>query len=104
MKKLHLSLSAEADIQSIFSYTLETWGELQFEKYVQIIDEALELITSEHNHPLIRQREDLFPECQSIKAGHHVIFFRLHNKTIEVIRVLHQKMDIPSYFNLEEEE
>jgi plasmid stabilization system protein ParE len=44
-----------------------------------------------------RLRTDLKPRYRSLKAGRHIIFYREIADGIEVIRILHEAMDLPDH-------
>ncbi len=46
-----------------------------------------------------RRREELAPDLRSLPVGNHVIFYRVRDDGIEVIRVLHGARDIDAIFN-----
>lgn len=92
-RPLWLSIHAERDLANIFEYTLERWGERQFERYRQLLAVALDQLTMDPRPPHSRAREDLFPGCRSVNAGRHVALYRVGEPAIEVARILHQSMD-----------
>jgi toxin ParE1/3/4 len=103
MRKLHLSPAAVEDLENILQYTLDTWGGKQFALYFAAFQQAFDTILFNPETPLSVKREELFPDCQSICSGHHVVFFRRRNRNIEIVRVLHERMDFLKHFEEEEE-
>lgn len=93
-----LSGPAEQDIETILRYTLAKWGNVQFENYFNLIQITLSEIDADPNCLTCRQREDLFEGCCSQSFGKHVVFYRVANSQIEVVRILHQMMDHRSRF------
>jgi toxin ParE1/3/4 len=89
---LALASEAEDDLEDIFSYTLQTWGEQQLADYAGVIERALEAIAS--NPFLGHSRADLTPGYRCFIAGRHLIIYRIEEETIYVLRVLHERMDI----------
>ncbi len=102
MRKLHLSPAAAEDLQNILHYTLYTWGEKQFNLYLASFQAAFDSLLLDPETPLSKKRGELFPDCRSIQSGHHVVFFRLLKGDIEIIRVLHEKMDFLRHFEEKE--
>lgn len=86
--------SALTDLKDIARYTRKTWGREQEQIYIQCIFDAFEKIAT---------RDAFTVECSHIKAGclkckvnHHLIFFQwLTDGRPEIIRILHEEMDIP---------
>lgn len=92
---LLLSPSAIRDIQSISSYTLQTWGSEQEHRYLRGLWNRLTAIGS--NPESFRTREDLAEGCRSARYEKHVIFFSVQGDTLQVIRILHEAMDFCSH-------
>jgi len=93
MKKYSLSRKAEEDIRGIWDYTADMWGVEQAEKYLKGLEKRLEQL-SDTPDTLGVKRESLKPDYMSSLYENHVIFFIKSENSIEVIRVLHQRMDI----------
>ncbi|QPJ61305.1 MAG: type II toxin-antitoxin system RelE/ParE family toxin [Candidatus Nitronauta litoralis] len=93
---LLLSLEAEDDIRDILQYTLETYGEQQLLVYQEKLDQALATVL---NNPGVgHKRPDLPPEYDAYPEGEHILIFRVKEKTIYVVRVLHGRMDFHRVF------
>lgn len=93
MPHLLFSPAAQIDLGGIYDYTLETWGIDQAEHYVRELHNTCHDLASGNgkgrNASHIRQ--GYFKQSY----GSHFIFYRHPNpETMEVIRILHQKMDI----------
>lgn len=93
MKKYTLSRKAEQDIIEIWDYTVNKWGEGQAEEYLKGLELRLIQI-SESPDTIGINRENLKPGYMSNFYGKHIIFFKKTGKSIEIIRVLHQRMDV----------
>jgi toxin ParE1/3/4 len=102
MRKLHLSPAASEDLENILQFTLDSWGEKQFEVYLSFFQETFDSIQKDPECLLSQGRDEIFKACRSIRSGHHVVFYRLKNKNIEIIRILHEKMDFSRHFEEEE--
>lgn len=89
--KFHLVFAdlAQRDIDDILAYTIENWGEEQLEKYKIMLDTALKNI---EQNPKIG-KPGLLSGLRGFPAGSHVIFYRIDDTSISVIRVLHGHMD-----------
>jgi len=89
-----LSPAAEADLDGIWQYTSETWDIDQADRYVTQLIEAFSAVAT----GALRGRpiEEVRTGYLKIAAGSHFIVFRLAGAKIEIIRILHQRMDIPS--------
>lgn len=89
-KTYSLSLSDEAieDFRDVLSYTMQMWGEQQVEEYATILHKSLTAIEQD---PLIG-KDDL-PPYRHVRAGKHVVFYRLTGDKVKVSRILHSAMD-----------
>jgi toxin ParE1/3/4 len=86
-----LSPRAQADLEEIWDYTADHWDMDQANRYLLEIRGAIETVVRE---PLRGRR------CDHIRAGYfryaagsHVLFYRIVADGIDIVRVLHQRMD-----------
>ena len=91
MKRYRLSRLAEADLESIWDYSATHWGVDQAEVYVRDLQRAIEAVTV--NPRLGRPCDEIRPGYFKRVIGSHVLFYRAGDEFIEVIRILHQRMD-----------
>ena len=93
MSSFTLTNMAKADLKEIGHYTLEKWGREQRNHYLSILDACFQRLAS---NPLKGK------DCSEIRYGYrkfnaasHVIFYRqTPSDTIEIVRVLHGRMDL----------
>lgn len=76
----------------MYLHTLQTWGKEQYNQYRLLLRKALDRIADRPT--LGKKRDELCSGCLSYPAGRHVIFYRCTETGIEVIRILHDSMDI----------
>lgn len=91
-KPYHLSPTAELDLRDIWLYTFRNWSQQQADRYHRDIIAAivaLALGTKQGRVADIRQGYLKFP------SGTHVIYFRDRGDRLDIIRVLHARMDAP---------
>ena len=86
-----LSPRAQSDLREIWDYTVERWGMEQAEIYVRTIRSAVERIAE--NPGQGRQCDEIRPGYFKYASGSHVLFYRRISDGIDVVRVLHQRMD-----------
>jgi toxin ParE1/3/4 len=96
MRQLLFSPAALNDLDGIYDYTFETWGIDQAEHYVGEPNEAChDLATGNikgRNVDFIRQ--GYFKKS----VGSHFVFYRFSKpQTMEVMRILHQRMDFEAH-------
>jgi toxin ParE1/3/4 len=91
-----LTSKAYEDLKSIAIYTQENWGESQRNIYLKMMDDAFNELSDNPNRG--RKIDDIRTGYYKYKIGKHIIFYRLVSESdIEIIRILHQKMDIESH-------
>lgn len=94
--KYKISQEANQDIEDIWLYTYENWSPEQADRYFNLIIDEIEYLAK-------------YPEsgkdCSEIRKGYfrsriksHFIFYKINRKKegIEIIRILHERMDIKS--------
>ena len=91
-----LSPRAQADIDDIWKYTAEHWGDEQAARYLREIRRAIETVA--RNPRRGRPCDDIRAGYRKFPAGAHLIFFRLVEEHVDVVRILHQSMDFDRHF------
>ena len=88
-----ISEKANEDLENIWLYTYENWSQEQADRYYNLILNETEYI-SEHFESG-KSFEHIRKGYRSTKVKSHLIFYRKSIiDTIEIIRILHQRMDI----------
>lgn len=97
--KYIISVEASKDIENIWLYTFENWSQEQADRYFNLIIDEIENIS---NDPLSGK------DYSNIREGYfrsrvksHFIFYKVNSKKkeVEIIRILHQQMDIEPWLN-----
>lgn len=92
MHRYRLTPSAKSDLIDIWNYTVGTRGEKQAEKYLQDIENKLNQLAD--NPELGKQRPEIVPGYYSFPVRKHIIFYIISDSYIDIIGLLHGKMDI----------
>ena len=92
MAEFSLRPKAIADLEEIWRYTVDTWGEAQAERYVRLINESFRQIAD--NPSLGRSCDVICEGYRKRSVGRHVIFYRTIDGDVEVVRILHDRMDV----------
>ena len=92
MPNYRLTPVAKSDLLEIWNYTVETCGVKQAEKYLVNIEIKLEQLAD--NPKLGRQRPEIRPGYYSFPVGKHIIFYLHSGKHVDIIGVLHGRMDV----------
>jgi toxin ParE1/3/4 len=88
----NFSRRAKADVRDIWAYTSDYWGREQAEIYLGLIEAAVEAIAADPK--LGRPCNDVRQGYRKYLVGAHVLFYRMKGKTVFVVRILHQRMDV----------
>lgn len=91
MYKVRLTPAARDDLKEIWNYSYDTWGEAKADAYLMAIDAKFRTI--EENPKIGRRRPDIKPGYYSIRAIKHVVFYVLDGQYINIIGVIHERMD-----------
>lgn len=97
--KYKLSVEATNDLEDIWLYTFKNWSVEQADRYFNLLMDEVEFISE---NPLTGKdyshiREGYF----RTRVKSHFIFYKTNadKNIIEVVRVLHQQMDIDERLN-----
>lgn len=84
---------ALTDINEIWVYTAENWSIEQADRYYNLILDEIEYIAK--NFERARDFNHVRKGYRGSKVKSHIVFFRkLAGGGVEVVRVLHERMDI----------
>lgn len=86
-----LSPRAQADIDAIYDYTALHWGESQAELYIRQLRSALEIIADTRAG---RACNEIRTGYYKYPSGSHLLFYRWTGAGAEIVRILHQSMDV----------
>jgi toxin ParE1/3/4 len=86
-----LSPAAVGDLAEIWRYTARKWSPEQADTYQDQFVAAFEGLGAgtKKGRPV-----DVRPGYLSYPVGSHLIFYRERNSQIEVVRILHSRMDV----------
>lgn len=90
MYRVHQQAKARKDLRGIWRYSYENFGAEQADKYFCALESGVETI---RDNPLIGVSCDhIRSGYRQFKVNEHYIFYRITNKTIHIVRVLHDTM------------
>jgi toxin ParE1/3/4 len=87
-----VSKAAVSDLEEIWQYTRDTWPIEQADRYYTLIMDEIEYICNNPNSG--KSMEHARKEYRASKVKSHLIFYRVINNVVRVIRILHERMDI----------
>lgn len=95
MVKVILRREAINDLTDIWDYTLQEWSENQADNYYETIKSACKEIGI--NPSIGKSYTEIGKHLLGLKLGKHIIFYHsISDDEIEVIRILHERMDLES--------
>ncbi len=98
MAKCFLTNKAIEDLSKIWDYTYEVWSENQADYYYELIIKTCNEIAE--TPEIGKHYPEISTELFGFNSGKHVIFFRkIPLKGIEVLRILHGRMDLKNRLN-----
>ena len=93
IKKYRISEKAIEDLKKIWLYTLKKWSLEQADRYHELIINEIEFITDNFN--IGRNIDYVRSGYRISKVKSHLIFYKkINDNIIEIVRILHQNMDI----------
>ncbi|MCA1763386.1 MAG: type II toxin-antitoxin system RelE/ParE family toxin [Cryomorphaceae bacterium] len=93
MAKVIFRQGAIDDLNDIWDYTFEKWLENQADKYYAAIKFSCKAIGEYPD--LGKEYFHISQNLLGLKSGNHIIFYHLiSDDEIEVIRILHERMDL----------
>jgi len=86
---------AQNDLEEIWFYTYEEWGLVQADSYLQSLITRFDCLAKSPYSG--RKRDDIKTDYYCFPEGTHLIFYTIHENTIDIIGIPHQRMDIVSH-------
>ncbi|MDQ6471825.1 type II toxin-antitoxin system RelE/ParE family toxin [Flavobacterium sp. LHD-80] len=95
MAKYHLTNKAVEDLEDIWNYTFDEWSEKQADKYYLLLLGSCQEVAE---NPCLGKKYDIVAEkLLGYKSNEHILFYQIiSNIEIEIIRILHGRMDLKS--------
>ena len=94
--KYKISKEATKDLENIWLYTFKNWSIEQADRYFNLVINEIEYLSENPNSG--KDYNDIRKGYFRSQVKSHFIFYRINSKInkIEIIRILHQQMDIES--------
>ncbi|MBC7904069.1 MAG: type II toxin-antitoxin system RelE/ParE family toxin [Gemmatimonadaceae bacterium] len=96
MKKLPYVISNKAlsDLEVIWNYTSDNWSVSQADRYYLLIIDEIEYISKQPEAG--KAMNHVRKGYRASKVKSHLIFYSINNEIIQIIRILHERMDVDS--------
>lgn len=97
---VRLSAAAEADFHNIIRWTFENFGENQARAYADVLSSAIAALADGPEILGAKERVDIAQGIFTLhtaregRKGRHFVMYRVHGPGIDVLRLLHDTMDI----------
>jgi len=108
MARFRLARPAQIDLANILARSAERWGAEGRQRYAAVLVAAMRQVADEPEGPLTKKRTELrsgirsfhvryarrSDDAATVRRPVHVLYYRIaHEGVIEIVRVLHEKMD-----------
>ena len=100
---VRLGRQAEQDYLEILQWTTKTFGKGQARIYAETMARAIEALEDGPDVVGARTCDDIQPGIRTLhiarqgRAGRHFVVFRVTGSEIDVLRLLHDSMDLPRH-------
>ena len=92
--QLKLTPKARADLDAIWDYTARQWDEKQAEIYLASLGQTMQLLVE--NPGLGTKLDHVKSGYRKFPAASHLLIYKSTPTAIEVMRILHKRMDVES--------
>ena len=92
-----ITKKAVSDLEEIWHYTVEKWSAEQADRYYNLIFDEINYICRNINAG--KSMEHVRKGYRASKVKSHLIFYRVLGETVEIIRILHELMDVGNRLN-----
>jgi toxin ParE1/3/4 len=99
--RVRLGAAAEVDFADILKWSTENFGARQSRLYRDILVQAIGELADSPNVAGSRARDEIMAGLRTLhvarrgRRGSHVLMYRVApNSTIEIVRILHDRMDL----------
>ena len=93
MSRFSLTKQAIEDLREIGRYTQKRWGQDQRRRYLALLDQCFHTLAENPNQG--QRCDEIRSGYRKFPSGQHIVFYCEQNTGgIEIIRVLHERMDL----------
>ncbi|UVC17868.1 type II toxin-antitoxin system RelE/ParE family toxin [Mesorhizobium onobrychidis] len=94
-RTVRLSPKAKADLDDIWDHSLKDWGLERAEAYILTVHSIINLI--DQFPAMAKNAENIRPGLLKYPIGSLVLFLRIGDQYIDIVRILHQRLDYPRH-------
>ena len=92
---------ARQDLLGIWLFTCEAWGEAQADQYLGDLDAKFQLLAN--NPRMSPERTEFQPPVRICHHARHLIVYREAEGGIDIVRVLHDRMELSEHLSYAKE-
>lgn len=97
MRRVVFSPRAQLDLDEIWEYSADRWNIEQADSYVRgLVHACIELASGTRDG---RDAGDIRPGYFKFTVISHVIFYKESNGIMDVVRILHQQLDVTRHLD-----
>ena len=88
--------TADSDLEKIFHYSVENWGEDRASQYIYTLVDSFQqladgsMMGDDYGH--------IRPHLYACRVASHRVFYKMTEEGVSIYRVLHQAMDFKRHF------
>ena len=97
MRLYIFSKEAENDLMEIYHYGFLNYGESKADLYISALKDQCQFLSC--NPSICRERKELTPPVRIYHHKKHLIIYTLEAAYILIVRICHERMDIPRYLD-----
>lgn len=104
--RVRLTQQAERDLHDILRWTAENFGTLQAKNYAETLMAAIEALSEGPDIQGTKERDELAPGARVLhvarhgrKGRHFLVFRAVEEQVVEVLRLLHDSMELTKHMS-----
>lgn len=109
--RVRIGAAAELDFANILKWTAENFGERQSRSYRDNLVQAIGDVAADPHHIASSTRDEILPGLRTLhvgrrgRRGRHLLLYRIaQGRIIEIVRILHDSMDLQRHVSSPTEE
>jgi toxin ParE1/3/4 len=96
MPNFSLTETAKSDLKNIARFTQKRWGREQRNHYLKTLDDCFHQLSNNPN--MGKVCGEIRPGYYKLPTGSYIYYRSKSNESIEIVRVLHENMDVDTQF------
>jgi toxin ParE1/3/4 len=90
--RLIVSPAARRDLRTIRRHSERLWGTAKTDSYLELLWESIESLMAHPERGRIVSPDQ--PKRRRLTVSRHIIYYRLAESTIEILRIVHERRDV----------